>query len=102
MTNLQKIANMSIDELAEWLDENGQYDNSPWNLWWDENYCSKCESIECTYAKAEEKLDSTPYYRHTIKCAYCELENKCKFFPELEDVPDSVNVIKMWLEVEAE
>ena len=107
MTNLQKIKDMSIDELAEWLDKNGMFDNSPWLNSFNEKYCEKCESIECSYADAEEKLGLTPFYNETFECAYCELadENgikRCRFFPELDDVPDNETVIKMWLEEEAE
>ncbi len=101
MTNLEKIKNMSIDELAEWLDKNGMFDNSPWMNLFNEKYCAKCESIKCKYADAEEKLGITPFsYSGEIECAYCELENKCRFFPELDDVPDNKEMIKMWLEEE--
>ena len=107
MTNLEKIKNMDIDILAAWLDEHGMFDHSPWSEWWDKNYCSKCESVECSYADAEEKLSLTPFYNETFECAYCELadENgitRCRFFPELDGVPDNETVIKMWLEEEAE
>jgi hypothetical protein len=102
MINFKRLQSMSIDELAEWLDKNGTFDNSPWLNSFNEKYCEKCESIECTYAEAEEKLDVTPYFGHTIKCAYCELEKNCRFFPGLDDVPDNKEMIKMWLEEEAE
>jgi ATP-dependent helicase/DNAse subunit B len=52
---------------------------------------------------AEEKLGITPFsYSGEIECTYCELENKCRFFQELDDVPDNKEMIKMWLEEEAE
>lgn len=107
MTNLEKIKNMSIDELAEWLDKNGMFDNSPWLNAFNDKYCEKCESIECCYADAKEKLGITPFYDETFECAYCELadENgvkRCRFFQELDDIPDNKEMIKMWLEEEAE
>jgi hypothetical protein len=68
-----------------------------------EKYCSKCESIKCKYADAEEKLGFSPFsYSGEIECAYCELENKCRFFSELEDAPSNVEMIKMWLIEETE
>jgi hypothetical protein len=94
---------MTIDELAEWLDKNCMFDNSPWLNSFNEKYCEKCESIKCKYVDAEEKLGITPFsYSGEIECAYCELENKCRFFQELDDVPDNKEMIKMWLEEEAE
>jgi len=108
MTNLEKIKNMDLDQLAEWLDKHGMFDHSPWNDWWDKNYCSKCEPIECHYADAKEKLGIEPYFHDdTVECAYCELADesgitRCRFFPDMNDVPNNVEVIKMWLEKEAE
>jgi len=103
ITNFKYLQNMSIDEFAEWLDKNCMFDNSPWMNLFNEKYCSKCESIKCKYADAEEKLGITPFsYSGEIECAYCELENKCRFFQELDDVPDNKEMIKMWLEEEAE
>lgn len=103
MINFERLQLMSIDELAEWLDKNGMFDNSPWSEWFSKKYCENCESIKCKYADAEEKLSITPFsYSGEIECAYCELENKCRFFQELDDIPDNKKVIKMWLEEEAE
>ena len=104
MSNFKRLQSMSVDELAQWLDENGQFDTSPWSEWFSKKYCNNCESIKCKYADAEEKLDFSPYtfYSGDIECAYCEIYHKCKFFENLEDVPDNKEVIKMWLEEEAE
>ena len=44
ITWFEKMKSMDIEELSEWLDENGQFDNSPWMKWWDENYCNNCPS----------------------------------------------------------
>ena len=102
MNNLKYLQSMPIDELAKWLDKHGQYDISPWSIWFNEKYCNNCESIKCKYVEAKERLDVTPFYNSEIECAYCELEKKCKFFPELEDIPDNLEIIKMWLESEVE
>ncbi len=105
MTNFKHIQSMSIEELAAWLDENGQFDTSPWSSWFNDTYCSKCEPIKCKYADTEKALGFTPYifgtYNGDLECAYCELENKCRFFPDLEDTPDNLETIKIWLGQEA-
>ena len=104
MTNLEKIKNMPIDELADWLDKNSMFDNSPWMNLFNEKYCAKCESIKCKYVDAEEKLGFSPYARYSgeVECSYCEIYGKCRFFENLEDVPDNKEMIKMWFEEEAE
>ncbi len=100
-SNFERLQSMSIDELAEWLDKNGMFDNSPWLNSFNKKYCEKCEVIECTYTDAKEKLGIEPcFLDDTIECAYCEVYNKCRFFENLEDVPDSKDMIKMWLEEE--
>ena len=91
-SNFSYIKDMSIDELTDWLDKYGQFDDSPWMNWFNENYCKKCESIKC---KVDEKDALWPGY--TMDCAYCELEKKCKYFPQLDNIPDNKNIIKMWL-----
>jgi hypothetical protein len=103
MTNLQKIKDMDIDTLAAWLDENGMFDNSPWTNWFAKKYCDNCESIEVAYTDAKEKLGLDPFYDESFECAFCELADecgvkKCRFFPDLDDIPDNKKVIKMWLE----
>jgi transcription elongation factor Elf1 len=95
MNNFEKLKAMTVGELADWLDKYGQFDGSPWMDWFNENYCSKCESVKC---KVDEKAAFFP--GHTIDCAYCELEHKCKFFPALKDVPDNKMTIEMWLNEE--
>lgn len=91
-SNFSYIKDMSIDELTDWLDKYGQFDGSPWMDWFNNNYCSKCEPIKC---KVDEKDAFWP--GHTMDCAYCELEKKCKHFPQLDNMPDNKDIIKMWL-----
>ena len=41
MRMVDKIKSKSLDEFAEWIDEHGAFDGSPWINWWQENYCNK-------------------------------------------------------------
>lgn len=90
MTKFDSIQSKNIDEFAEWLDEHGAYDYSSWMKWWDENYCLKCPT-QIAYVKEFDK---------ECECAWCELNGKCKFFQELDDIPNNKQIIKMWLETE--
>ena len=92
MNNFERLKSMSIEELAKWLDQNGMWDNSPWSLRWNEQYCKRCESIMCKSADDSRRFP----------CAYCEIYDKCRFFPDMDDVPDSKEIIKLWLEAEVE
>ncbi len=92
MNNFDKLKSMSVEELAIWLDKNGQFDTAPWTLWFDRNYCSNCPSVMCKYEDGEREFH----------CAYCEIHDVCKFFPEFNYVPGNDDVVKMWLESEAE
>lgn len=87
MTVFEKFKSNSIDELVEWLNEYGVQDYAPWDNWFNDNYCSKCESI------------FDPKYNQM--CAWCESHEKCKYFLEMNNIPDPKQVIKMWLESEA-
>lgn len=90
MTNFENLHSMTIDQLIDWLDKNGQLDTAIWTLWFDKKYCSKCGSIVCHYE------DST----REFPCAWCELNGSCKFFPELKSVPNNKEVINLWLKSE--
>jgi hypothetical protein len=93
-SNFERLKSMSVDKLAEWIDENGMFDNSPWMTWWNQKYCENCEEI-----KGNHGADGY-YYRMCF--AYCELNHKCRFFPNLDDAPNNEDIIKMWLEAEVE
>ena len=90
MINYDRFKNMSINELSEWLDKHGDFDSSPWMTWFDHKYCKNCQDVMCHYENSE----------YDFPCSWCELENKCKFFQELDEVPDNKMIIKMWLESE--
>ena len=102
MNNFERLTSMSLEDLAEWLDKNGSFDDSPWLNSFNEKYCEKCEPIECQYTDAKEKLGITPFYDETIECAYCEIYNKCRYFENAEEAPDNLEMIKLWLEAEVE
>lgn len=87
MTIFEDIKSKNLDELAKWLNEHG-CDDSPWILWFDKNYCKKCDCIPYD--------ESTPWK----ECAWCEVHDKCRFFPEMDGVPDCLQIVKMWLESE--
>lgn len=92
MTNLERIKSMNIDELVSWLNSNFAYVyDTPWDIWWNSNYCSKCKTELVKIVDEDRK----------IPCGWCELHHKCKYFQELDSTPDSKQVIKMWLECEA-
>lgn len=101
MTNFEKFKNMNIDGLVEWLDRYDMFEDSPWMKWFDENYCEKCEPITCNYDLAVDKLGIESIFCGKCDCAYCELENHCKFFPDMGRIPTNADIIKIWLELEA-
>ena len=90
MTNFENLQQMSVEQLAQWLDKNGQLDAALWTVWFDQKYCKNCESIICRYENSV----------YEFLCAWCELNDGCKFFPEMNKVPDNKEVIKLWLESE--
>lgn len=91
MTKFESIKSKNIDEFAEWLDKYGAYDGSEWCEWFDDNYCQKCET-EYIYS---ERFDME------LPCGWCEIHhNKCRFFQDMDSVPDNKEIIKMWLETE--
>ena len=88
MNEFDKIKLMNIDEFAEWLNENIVADDVPWINWWDKNYCNNCIA---------ERLYS-PVFGREAEWAWCELHGKCKFFENLDNIPDNKQIIKLWLE----
>ena len=42
----RKLTEEEFDKIAEWLDENVPVDGAPWTMWFDENYCRKCDIIK--------------------------------------------------------
>lgn len=98
ITRFEKIKSMDIEELSEWLDQYGQFEGSPWGTWWDKTYCDDCPSeIDYICDSEGESEWLTP-----CEFGWCELHGKCRYFEDLDDVPDNKKIIKMWLESEIE
>ena len=85
MVQFEKFKSMDIDQLSAWLDEYGQFDSSPWMLWFDRKYCKNCQDVMCKSADASREFP----------CSYCELYDTCKFFPDFHEAPDNKMIIKM-------
>lgn len=96
MKIFENLKNKSIDELAEWLAENCDFDFAPWWKWWDENYCKKCEPV--TMCKYEEEYGFDVEHEY----GWCELHERCKFFPDMNEKPNTTQTIKLWLESKCE
>ena len=98
VTNFDFIKNMDIEDLAQFLDCYGRFEDTPWMKWFNEKYCENCESIKCKY---EGDVWNT---YHELEAAYCELADngvkRCRFFPDMNDVPNSKEICLMWLKEE--
>lgn len=93
MTNLDIIKEkcIDIDSFAEWLNSIMEQGEEPWNVWFDENYCSKCAP-----EKAYSNFTGLP-----VDFCWCELHNhRCKHFENGEGFPYGKDLIKLWLEGE--
>lgn len=90
MTRFEELKNMNIDEFAEWINKDTQCDDSAWMKWWDSTYCKNCESIRAF----------VPYLNGEHECAWCEVNGKCRFFPNMSGVPSCKDIVKLWLESE--
>ena len=87
MTQFENFKSMTLEELADWLDQYGIFEGSPWMQWWAETFCDNCEPIEGTY----------PDSNRTIEFSWCELEHKCRFFQNMDDAPNNKDIIRLWL-----
>ena len=102
-SNFETLKKMSLEDFTKWLDENGMFDGSPWNNWFNKRFCENCESIELKYEDSKTILGIKPLsYDLMSECAYCECHDHCRFFPEIKDMPDNRKIIEMWLIEEAE
>ena len=89
MTVFEKIKGKNIDELVNWIDEHFAFDDAPYWHFWDENHCNKCEPVVRTDEDGHKK-----------EYAYCEVYGNCRFFKDMDDIPDHKQIIKIWLESE--
>lgn len=103
MTNFEKLKAMDVSSLATWLDKNGIIDHSPWLEDFNNKYCANCESVMCKYEDAEKVIGFKPMFDDDeVECAYCEIYKKCRYFEDRDEVPDGVEMVKLWLEAEVE
>jgi hypothetical protein len=96
MTQFENFKAMTIDQLVEWLDAYGRFDESPWIEWFDETYCNKCPAEQHYLHDCTGEQDC---YVPT-ESSWCTLNGKCKFFPDMDEEPDCKDIIKLWLESE--
>lgn len=89
MTVFENINFKNIDSFVEWLDKYREQSYEPWDCWFDKNYCDKCETVFQKDANGVEH-----------EYAWCELNHRCRFFKDMDEVPYGKQVIKMWLESE--
>lgn len=92
MKVFDKFKSKNIDELAEWLDKYSNFEYAPWMKWLEDTYCSKCPTEIGRFVDSDRD----------VNFCWCELHNKCRFFSDMDSIPDSKQVIKMWLESEIE
>lgn len=92
MTNFEKIKSMSENELVCWLANNGKVDNAPWDKWFNQQFCEKCET---------EKVMSS-FYGEEVDCAFCEAKGYCRYFPDRKNITEITNIIQLWLEENAD
>lgn len=101
MTIYDKFTTSSLESLADWIDNFGQHDDSPWINWFNRTYCEKCESEIVTVEESQAKLGFQLLYVNNTECSYCEVYKECRFFPN-QPSPNTKEIIKMWLQQEVE
>ena len=95
MSNFEKLKSFDRDVFAKWLECNGRRDDSLWDRWFNQKYCQQCEPVVKT-------IDSFLGDSRECEFAYCEINKNCLFCPDFENGPSTKDVVKMWLEAEAE
>lgn len=78
---------MDIDEFAEWFDKYCSHDSDPCVDWWNNAYCSNCKPVIGRYP--DSSID--------MEFSWCELNNKCRFFQDVNEIPDALQMTKLWL-----
>lgn len=98
MKVFDNIHSKDIDELVDWLDKNGAYDHTPWERWYNKNYCRKCGAV--TTSSVEDCYGN--YWESSHEFLWCELYGNCRYFQDMKKIPNRKQTIKLWLESEAE
>ena len=39
-------------------------------------------------------------FKNETECSYCEIHKKCRYFPDMEEIPSNTDIIEMWLKEE--
>ena len=92
MTVFEKIKSMDIDEFSEWFDKHCAHDDDPCINWWNDTYCKNCEP----------EIGHYKYSDRDMEFCWCELHDKCRFFKDLDETPDTLHMTRLWLESEYE
>ena len=96
MTVFEEIHSKDIDGLVEWLDKNGANSESPWERWYEKNFCRVCGSVT-----TDSVTDSYgDYWEGSHEFSWCELYGNCRYFSNMKRVPNRKQIIRMWLESE--
>lgn len=89
MKIFDEFKSKSLEELADWFDKYCVVDDAPWFNWYDRKYCDNCETVILEDNEGRE-----------MEYSWCELNNKCRFFQEMNDTPSIKQTIEMWLNSE--
>ena len=87
MTNFEKLKSMDEKEISEFLDSIIGTDEDPWTVWFNKRYCENCETIR-GYSLIPDIYDDF---------TYCEVNGNCRYFQDKDDIPDSKEMIELWL-----
>ena len=101
MTRFEKFQKMNLAEFAQEFNSLIESDCAPWDEEFDKKFCENCESIECEYEFGADWFAVHSGTR-TVSVSYCELHDKCRFFPDKNSIPTAAEVIEMWLKEEVE
>lgn len=88
ISNFEKIRSFNSNEMSIFLD-NISIDDNPWIDWFDKKYCDNCDSVPSQFVN--------PYTDKYDECSYCEINNKCIFFQDLNTIPSNKDLISIWL-----
>ncbi len=86
----EKLLGLSIEEFAQEIESWSDCEVEPWHDWFESEYCEHCAPVYAQY----------PLDHVTHACAYCELNDKCRHFPEMNHIPTGAEIVEMWLEQE--
>ena len=87
MTNFERLKSMNEKEMSEFLDSIISVDDDLWIDWFNKKYCENCEIIE----------HSNPDGGIPFTYTYCEINGNCRYFQDKDDIPNSKEMIELWL-----